>query len=252
MSLNNSILRNLDLRNLDRDDNPVWARYAWRAIQVLFFLVALYFSVPQRFGGKTEYSIVNGKSMEPTFHTGDLIIARPADRYNVGDVVVYRIPDEKYPSAFRIVHRLSVQLPNGNFLAQGDNNEGSDAWEITKANIVGKQALMIPKGGVVMSRLLSPLFIGTYIGLIVFWAVWSDDDDEESDEEEDQRDGDEPDTIEPTSVSVLTHSPDPDAVVVGDSVYFSSRDHGSTYCGVSDAGSTYCAVDATRHGSFVA
>ncbi len=242
MSLNLSILR-----NLDRDDNPVWARYAWRAIQVLFFLVALYFSVPQRFGGKTEYSIVNGKSMEPTFHTGDLIIARPADKYSVGDVVVYRIPDEKYPSAFRIVHRLSVQLPNGNFLAQGDNNEGSDAWEISRANIVGKQALMIPKGGVVMSRLLSPLFIGTYIGLIVFWAVWSDDDDEETDEETDE---DEAEIVPQDSYD--SANVDPNAVVVGDSVYFSSRDHGSTYCGVSDAGSTYCAVDATRHGSFVA
>jgi signal peptidase I len=153
-------------------------RVIWRIAQVGLFIVSLYFTAPQRFGGKTEYAIVNGKSMEPTFHTGDLVVARPSDHYQVGDVVVYRIPDKKYPQAFRIVHRLKHRTPNGNFLVQGDNNEGSDAWEISTKDIVGKQAVMIPKGGVVMGRLLSPLFIGTYIGLILFWMLWTDDEDE--------------------------------------------------------------------------
>jgi signal peptidase I len=210
--------------------NPAWARYAWRVVQVLVFLLLVYFALPQRFGGKTEFSIVNGKSMEPTFHTGDLVLARPSDRYEIGDVVVYRIPDEKYPKAFRIVHRLKVRLPNGNFLAQGDNNEGTDAWELSADNIVGKQVLMIPKGGVVMSRLLSPLFIGTYIGLLVFWAVWTDDEDDEDNDRNDNTSDNTSDNETQSDPANSRESPpvNPDAIVAGDSIFFGA-DLGSTY-----------------------
>ncbi len=39
---------------------------------------------PAKLGGAAGYVLVNGISMEPRFHTGDLVIVRQADRYQVG------------------------------------------------------------------------------------------------------------------------------------------------------------------------
>ena len=47
---------------------------------------------PTSLGGCTTMTVVSGHSMEPTFHTGDLVVARcgtPA----VGDIVIYQPPD---------------------------------------------------------------------------------------------------------------------------------------------------------------
>ena len=45
---------------------------------------------PTQIGGETSYVRTSGISMQPRFHTGDLAIVRPAERYKVGDIVAYR------------------------------------------------------------------------------------------------------------------------------------------------------------------
>ncbi len=45
---------------------------------------------PKQAGGMASYIIVIGKSMEPNFHIGDLIIVHEEANYQVGDAVVYR------------------------------------------------------------------------------------------------------------------------------------------------------------------
>ncbi len=44
---------------------------------------------PANLGGQVSYVLVNGISMEPGFHTGDLAIMRLATNYQVGDIVAY-------------------------------------------------------------------------------------------------------------------------------------------------------------------
>jgi signal peptidase I len=159
---------------------------------LVFALVALYLTVPQRFGGLTEYAIVNGKSMEPTFHTGDLIIARPADSYRVGQVVVYRIPDDTYSGSYRIVHRLHERTPADKWIIKGDNNEGTDAWEVPDSHIVGRKVVMIPKGGYLLSWMMSPIFIGLCIGMSVFWSMFQQDEASVENDAADQKPQNEP------------------------------------------------------------
>ena len=57
---------------------------------VALVLAAVWLFWPSALGGGTTYVATHGNSMEPGFHTGDLAILRPADRYAVGDVVAYR------------------------------------------------------------------------------------------------------------------------------------------------------------------
>ena len=46
---------------------------------------------PVNLGGDVSYVMVQGKSMEPTFHDGDLVIARRGGTYHRGDVVAFRV-----------------------------------------------------------------------------------------------------------------------------------------------------------------
>ena len=56
---------------------------------VCLAIVAWLYLAPTQIGGTTRYVTTNGISMEPSFHTGDLALVRPADQYRVGQVVAY-------------------------------------------------------------------------------------------------------------------------------------------------------------------
>ena len=48
---------------------------------------------PQSLGGPASYALVSGKSMEPVYHTGDVVIVHRHARYHIGQIVVSRLED---------------------------------------------------------------------------------------------------------------------------------------------------------------
>ena len=89
--------------------------------------------------------------MEPNYHTGDLVIVRKAQTYQVGDVVTYR---DAEMGAF-VIHRI-IAIEQGQFVIKGDNNSWVDAYHPTHEEIVGKQWIYAPKAGRAMLWLRSP------------------------------------------------------------------------------------------------
>ncbi len=146
----------------------------------LVLATVIAFLWPVQFGGVTSFSIVSGRSMERTYHTGDLVITKVRAAYKVGEIVVYKIPGTDTGHGREVVHRLHTRLPDGTLLAQGDNNKTVDPWTITDADIVGAKWLMIPKAGVFLGFLRSPAAAAILIGALVMWVAWPrrDDDDE--------------------------------------------------------------------------
>ena len=68
----------------------------------LILLVAGYFLLaPTQLGGAVTYVIVDGNSMEPNFHLGDLVLLRTKASYQVGDAVAYRLEER---------HRLLARI----------------------------------------------------------------------------------------------------------------------------------------------
>jgi signal peptidase I len=133
-------------------------RAAPRAVSIsavaALVLAAVWVFWPLTLGGSTTYVGTHGTSMEPRFHTGDLAILRSAPSYTVGDVVAYR----SVSLDTVVMHRI-VAMDGARFVIQGDNNDWLDEDHPSEDQVLGKLFLRVPKGGMVLGALRSPVGI---------------------------------------------------------------------------------------------
>ncbi len=136
----------------------------------LWLVVAFnfYFLWPSTLGGSSTFVIVAGHSMEPTYASGDIVVARKGVP-EVGDIVVY-IPDG-YPHS-RVVHQIVGGDGVTGWDMKGSNNSWLDPWTPTNADVVGIVHTRIPNAGFVTSILLSPLLWAGVIFVAIGLLVW--------------------------------------------------------------------------------
>lgn len=126
-------------------------RWSILAAMSLLALLALAAALaPTQVGGHVGYVIVNGNSMEPTLHKGDLVLTWRTGAYQPGDVVTYRQPRLGY-----VIHRI-IDFDGERFTLQGDNNHFADSYHPTKQEVVGRQWVRIPRAGALLNRLREP------------------------------------------------------------------------------------------------
>jgi len=79
------------------------------------------------------------------FFVGDMPIVAGANSYEVGDVIVYSVPQESYP----IIHRIIKINDDGTYQTKGDNNLQQYGYElsVSKEQIHGKVTFIVPKLG---------------------------------------------------------------------------------------------------------
>ncbi len=121
---------------------------------------------PLQAGGLASYIVVIGSSMEPKFHIGDLVIVHKEPSYQTGDAVVYR---NRELSSF-VFHRI-ISQNDSHYVLQGDNNSWVDTYQPTQNEVLGKLWLYIPRGGVTIQKLRSP--IGMALIAAVLGAVFA-------------------------------------------------------------------------------
>jgi signal peptidase I len=119
------------------------------------------FLAPPKIGGRTTYVITSGISMQPSFHTGDLAIIRPAGQYRVGEVVAY------HSTLLHVVvmHRI-IAIRDGHYTFKGDNNHFIDPTHPTRAELVGALWIHVPHGGVIFRWLHSPATAAVLCGFV--------------------------------------------------------------------------------------
>ena len=95
---------------------------------------------PTQIGGSTSYVITHGISMEPLFHTGDLVLVRPESNYKVGQVAAYHstLLDTV------VLHRI-IRIEQGHYFFKGDNNSFIDPTHPTRALLIG--SMWLPHSG---------------------------------------------------------------------------------------------------------
>ena len=110
--------------------------------------------------------VVSGSSMEPTMHTGDVILVLPQSQYEVGSIVVYRVPEGQPGAGHPVIHRV-VGYRGDQLILQGDNNSSIDPWYPSASDVMGKRVLLIPKLGNYLSMILEPAVLAALTAGIV-------------------------------------------------------------------------------------
>jgi len=108
--------------------------------------------------------VVQGTSMEPNLHEGDLVFIQGVSPEHLigGDIILYNkialnltSGEDQFLQA-PILHRIIYQYKVGNrwyFQAQGDNNPNPDSYPIPESGVLGKVAFVVPKIGYVIGLL---------------------------------------------------------------------------------------------------
>ena len=103
--------------------------------------------------------------MAPTYHEGDLTIARKQNNYSVEEVIVYQ-----HPTIGPVFHRI-VKQEGDQFVLKGDNNSWLDTYQPTKDDILGKLWVHIPSGGKAIKTIRNPRYLALFSILIAVLVV---------------------------------------------------------------------------------
>lgn len=109
-------LAGLEKQVAARPSKPLW-RSALSALFTVAVLACAVYLSPARLGGSTNMVVVRGTSMEPVYHLNDVVISREADNYEVGDIVLFSIP-EGAGEGMLVIHRLMGQRDDGSWVTQ--------------------------------------------------------------------------------------------------------------------------------------
>ena len=142
---------------------------------IVIFLIALVVLWPAQFGGFTGLTVVNGHSMEPTYHTGDLVVTLRLPSYHFGDIISFKVPDGQPGAGGRVIHRIfNADQVNGQtvYTTKGDNNPSVDPWHPGNADVLGKALFSIPSIGSVLGGASNPIVVGLVAGGLVTLLMW--------------------------------------------------------------------------------
>jgi len=107
--------------------------------------------------GNYKLMIVQSGSMAPAIKMGSVVVAKPAEDYQIGDVITFGpYSRTKAPTTHRI-YDIKVQGGEPVYITKGDANNAPDQREITKREIVGKVLFDIPYLGFAVDFAKKPL-----------------------------------------------------------------------------------------------
>lgn len=149
----------------------------WRDLPLVLTIggfVAWYLLLgPAVIGGPATYVFVSGTSMEPTLHTGDLVIAREADDYAVGDIVAFRLPDgdRTETGGALVIHRIVGGSASDGYVVRGDNRMGDDPWRPMPEDVVGRALFVIPGVAPYLNALREPAVFGSLAAALTVFTI---------------------------------------------------------------------------------
>lgn len=159
---------------------------------------------PTQLGGSTSMVVVSGSSMEPTYFSGDLVIARKTEP-SVGDVIVYA------PEALggaQVVHRIIGGNATDGWQLQGDNNDYIDPFTPKASEVKGVVLVHYANFGRITVLLLNPMVWAFILLAAIVLLVWWSGDNCEDDREDDDDAADGEDADGPTQTSASTDDVD--------------------------------------------
>ena len=138
------------------------SRVVPRALEILLVCGLWLTFAPARVGGAATYVTVSGNSMNPTFHTGDMVVLVRATNYQVGDIIAYH---SRLLGGVVIIHRIIRTTDDGRFVTKGDHNEFVDPYDPRPSDVLGRRALRVPGASQIPSLVQRPAGAATLAAL---------------------------------------------------------------------------------------
>lgn len=136
-------------------------------ITIALLLLVSVFPIP----GNIETKIVLSGSMEPAIKTGSIVVIKPEDNYEIGDIITFGKDTKKdIPTTHRII---KMRASSGEILyrTKGDANGDPDGRETNKKSVIGKVLFSIPYLGYILDFAKKPLgfmlLVGIPAGIII-------------------------------------------------------------------------------------
>lgn len=123
---------------------------------IIFVALLLIFSTFPITGNIKLLSVLSG-SMEPTIHTGSVIIIKPESSYKVGDVITFsKNTKTDVPTTHRIAETKAVE-GSMVYKTKGDANNTEDNIETKETEVIGKVLFSIPYLGYIVDFVKKPV-----------------------------------------------------------------------------------------------
>ncbi|GIW69135.1 signal peptidase I [Candidatus Parcubacteria bacterium] len=119
------------------------------------------------FGELLRLRIVQSGSMSPAIPTGSLVVIRPSQSYEIGDVITFQTSGARVPTTHRII---ADEIIAGRrfFITKGDANEDADTRRVSQSAVEGKVVLAVPYLGYILDFARTPL---GFLAIIVVPAL---------------------------------------------------------------------------------
>jgi len=136
------------------------SRTVSRALAILLVCGAWLTLGPARVGGAATYVRVSGNSMNPTFHTGDVVVLVRGLNYHVGDIIAYH---SRLLGGVVVIHRIIETTADGRFVTKGDNNDFVDPYTPRTSDVLGQRVLRLPGSSSIPTVVQHPLRIAALL-----------------------------------------------------------------------------------------
>ena len=167
------------------------AKKVWNIVSTILVVLVVLFTVllvGVRVFGIQVFSVLSG-SMEPVYHTGDLIYVKQVDPEDVqvGDVITFVLPSET-AATHRVVR---IDAENQRFYTKGDANEVEDAAPVHFKNLIGTPVFSIPLLGFIANYVQSPpgVYVAISVAAVLLILVFLPDIIGKKDKDEDGKKG---------------------------------------------------------------
>ena len=156
----------------------LWILAVWITIGVVAGIAAVVV-VPAALGLQP-LTVMSG-SMEPSIHTGDVIVdaKMPAIDARIGDVITFRDPANRHRLKTHRVYRLKIEHGTVHFTTKGDANNSVEEWDIPASGQVGRAEYRLWKLGYVshwitsrFGRLALLVLPALLLGMFELRRIW--------------------------------------------------------------------------------
>ncbi len=136
-----------------------------KAFKIIYYIVVLFIAVIAALliisvfpiTGNYKILVVQSGSMEPTIQTGAIVVVKPMQDYQIGDIITFSNPNDRNESITHRIYDMKINQGVPVYITKGDANEDPDSWEILKKDVIGKMLLTVPFLGYAVDFVKTPL-----------------------------------------------------------------------------------------------